>query len=232
LHINTGAVNLVEFKGNLIAGNTDESAAPPGTNAPDCLGGQHAISLGHNLIGNNGACAYTVGTGDQVGTPASPINSLLGVLQNNGGPTDTHLPLTGSPAIDAASTACNGVNGNLDQRGLTRPQDGDGNGSVLCDNGAVEVAAAAATATPTATKTSTPTPTKTTTPTKTPTPTNTQPGPTNTPTPTPSKTPTPTNTQPGPTNTPTPTPSKTPTPTKTATPGAASFFIYLPVVTR
>jgi len=44
---------------------------------------------------------------------------LLGPLQNNGGPTDTHALLPGSPAIDT------GISGgpNTDQRGFPRPID-------------------------------------------------------------------------------------------------------------
>ena len=43
---------------------------------------------------------------------------LIGELQNNGGPTETHALLLGSPAIDA------GQNGRTatDQRGVVRPQ--------------------------------------------------------------------------------------------------------------
>src|SRR5262249_8364141 len=38
-------------------------------------------------------------SGNQVGTAGSPINALLGSLQNNGGPTQTRAPLAGSPAL-------------------------------------------------------------------------------------------------------------------------------------
>ncbi len=41
--------------------------------------------------------------GDIVGTIASPINALLGPLQDNAGPTLTHALLVGSPAIDAGN---------------------------------------------------------------------------------------------------------------------------------
>lgn len=41
-------------------------------------------------------------------------NPLLGPLQDNGGPTFTHLPLPGSPAVDASTTVTDG----FDQRGL------------------------------------------------------------------------------------------------------------------
>lgn len=58
------------------------------------------------------------------------VDPLLGQLQDNGGSTDTYLPMTGSPAIDAgeASTAPP-----RDQRGVHRPQ------GPAADIGSVEV---------------------------------------------------------------------------------------------
>jgi hypothetical protein len=70
----------------------------------------------------------------------------LGPLQNNGGLTATHLPEPGSPAID------HGTNKNCppqDQRGVARPQESDGQGAILCDVGAVEVAGTEIPVTPT-----------------------------------------------------------------------------------
>jgi hypothetical protein len=55
--------------------------------------------------------------GDLVGTAAVPLDPLLGPLSDNGGPTWTHAPLPGSPAIGAGSTF--GVPP-TDQRGLRR----------------------------------------------------------------------------------------------------------------
>lgn len=51
-------------------------------------------SLGNNLIGiNEGSISFPSGSpnvnGDYVGTLASPLDAMLGPLQNNGGPTDT-----------------------------------------------------------------------------------------------------------------------------------------------
>jgi hypothetical protein len=58
--------------------------------------------------------------GDQIGTTASPVDPLLGALQNNGGPTETLALLDGSPAIDKGG-AVDGVA--TDQRGRFRPVD-------------------------------------------------------------------------------------------------------------
>ena len=94
-------------------------------------------SGGHNLIGDgSGSTGFVNGTnGDQVGTSANPIDPKLAPLANNGGPTKTHALLAGSPAIDR------GDNTNApatDQRGVSRPRDGDGNGSRIVDIGAFE----------------------------------------------------------------------------------------------
>jgi hypothetical protein len=52
-------------------------------------------SLGYNLSDDNGS-GFLTATGDQINT-----DPMLGLLQDNGGPTFTHALLTGSPAIDA-----------------------------------------------------------------------------------------------------------------------------------
>ena len=57
----------------------------------------------------------------------------LGTLQDNGGPTRTMALPTGSPAIDAGDAATCATAGQVDQRGVTRPQ------GAACDLGALEV---------------------------------------------------------------------------------------------
>src|SRR4029077_5560549 len=52
-------------------------------------------SLGYNLSSDNGG-GYLNGPGDQTNT-----DPILGPLQDNGGPTQTHRPYLQSPAIDA-----------------------------------------------------------------------------------------------------------------------------------
>jgi CSLREA domain-containing protein len=80
-------------------------------------------SLGYNLS-DDASCGLTA-TGDLV-----VADAMLGPLQNNGGPTETHDLLPGSPAIDAGSVSCPPPD--TDQRGVARPQGMD------CDIGAVE----------------------------------------------------------------------------------------------
>ena len=102
------------------ANNADVSGTNPSFNF---------VSYGYNLIGGGSASSAFNEEGDQIST-----NPGLGPLRNNGGPTNTHALLRGSPALNAApkpSTAC-GLGITVDQRGVKRPQ---GN---KCDIGAYE----------------------------------------------------------------------------------------------
>ena len=86
------------------------------------------VSNGHNLSDDT-TCFPAAGADLVV------ADAMLAPLADNGGPTDTHDLLPGSPAIDAGDDiACPAT----DQRGEARPIDGDGDGMAHCDIGAVE----------------------------------------------------------------------------------------------
>ncbi|HZL35243.1 MAG TPA: right-handed parallel beta-helix repeat-containing protein [Tepidisphaeraceae bacterium] len=89
-------------------------------------------SLGHNLIGITDGSAGWLNS-DQTGTSATPLDPMLGILDNHGGPTQTLLPLPGSPAVGRGSIALVPADIATDERGDPRTC----NGAV--DIGAVEV---------------------------------------------------------------------------------------------
>jgi hypothetical protein len=90
-------------------------------------------SLGHNLIGNpiGANNTFSSAKGDLLN-----VDPKLGALQDNGGPTRTHALLAGSRAIDQGDNAGAPA---TDQRGVARPRDGDGNGTLIVDIGAFEL---------------------------------------------------------------------------------------------
>jgi hypothetical protein len=96
----------------LVAGNFR------GTTRDDVYG---ALNSGgdYNLIGDGtGMTGLSDGVnGNLVGSAAAPVDPLLGPLQDNGGPTQTHALLAGSPALNAGDPAQLGV---ADQRGVVR----------------------------------------------------------------------------------------------------------------
>jgi CSLREA domain-containing protein len=121
--------NFALITNTVFAGNRVGS----GNTASDCdkSAGLSNVTLDSNhLEAATSSCGFSAGTGDLLGTPA-----LLGGLGDNGGNTPTHLPLSGSLVIDSGSTI-NCLGG--DQRGVSRPQDGDGIDGAQCDKGAVE----------------------------------------------------------------------------------------------
>lgn len=100
--------------------------------SPAVAGSGNTSFLGNHLEVSSGQTTCPLADASNVlGTPA-----LLGALADNGGSTQTHLPGATSPLIDSGYVAdCL----SRDQRGIARPQDGDGNASAICDKGAVEV---------------------------------------------------------------------------------------------
>jgi CSLREA domain-containing protein len=105
-------------------------------------------SAGYLLLQSAAGCDLV---GDLTGMLVG-VNPLLSSLTDNGGPTPSMAPLLGSPVIDAGNPATPGSSATAcpatDQRGVTRPQDGDGDGVARCDIGAVEVAATTVTRDP------------------------------------------------------------------------------------
>jgi predicted outer membrane repeat protein len=82
-----------EGTGDSELGSTILNAGSSGENIFNS--GGTVTSHGHNLSSDD-AAGYLTGPGDQINT-----DPLLGPLQDNGGPTFTHVLLPGSPAIDA-----------------------------------------------------------------------------------------------------------------------------------
>lgn len=118
-----GIMNNVP-EGTLTIGNTILSNNVGGNCSPGNLGG-HITDGGGNLQYPGLDCGNAIPSADP----------LLGPLENNGGATPTMALLPNSPAIDAAIDAlCPAT----DQRDVTRPQDGNADGSAICDVGAYE----------------------------------------------------------------------------------------------
>ena len=90
------------------------------------------FSFGYNLESPGDTCGFDQPT-DQVNVSADDL--MLGPLQDNGGPTETHALLPGSVAIDVIPEAdCVDADGGpltTDQRGFPRDS--------MCDVGSVEV---------------------------------------------------------------------------------------------
>ena len=120
-----------DLRNTIIAGNS------AGSGSPDC--GGTLTSQGYNLVQDTSGCTIA---GDLTGN-ITGLDPILGPLQDNGGPTETHALLLASPvdspAIDAIPVAdCVDTSGNpvtADQRGVSRPQ------GTACDIGAYELGA-------------------------------------------------------------------------------------------
>ena len=114
---------VATLQNTLVVGNTLNGSPY------DCNSGDVLNSLGYNLIGA-APCTVNSTTGDQIGTPDSPIDPQLGPLTGSPG---YHPLYSSSPAIDAGNPAgCAGSAGPLssDQRGAPRVG--------VCDIGANE----------------------------------------------------------------------------------------------
>lgn len=117
--------NSVTLSSTVVAGNS-------ATSGPDLFSDISTSFPGNtNLIGVADVGNVTMsGSGNLTGTQAVPLDAKLGPLAYNGGPTQTHALLAGSPAINAGS---NPAALPTDQRGIARIVGGN------VDIGAVEL---------------------------------------------------------------------------------------------
>ena len=143
-------LSFVTISGNSLDGSGDHTIRNTilanSSSGANCSGGGTLLAEDHNLDSGS-TCGFTDPT-DLIDT-----NPDLGPLQDNGGPTFTHAPAAGSPAIDAGSGDCPPPA--TDQRGVARPVDGNGDGSASCDIGAFEFQPGAVTTTTTPSSTTT-----------------------------------------------------------------------------
>jgi len=125
----SGQADLIRVKNTIIAQNFDAFGQEQ-----DVFG--DFLSLGNNLVGEiDGGSTGFGAPGDLMGRSKDPLDPRLGPLAFNSGPTKTHALLAGSLAIDHGDSAGAPA---TDQRGVTRPRDGDGNGTSVIDIGAFE----------------------------------------------------------------------------------------------
>jgi CSLREA domain-containing protein len=122
------------FTSTIIAGNDDISTP----SLDDCSFTASPVTTnGYNLRPTTTGCSASLNDATDI-----TVTTLgLGPLQNNGGYTQTHLPQDGSDAIDRVPSGTNGCGSTVasDQRGATRPTDGNADGTAACDVGAVEL---------------------------------------------------------------------------------------------
>ncbi len=130
-----GGIHMVDgYGGHLLMANSIVSGNIANIGS-DCYGS--ITSQGYNIIGDTFNCTFTSTTGDQL-----DVDPKLGLLQDNGGPTLTHWIYADSTAIDGGNpVGCVDHLGNpimTDQRGYTRPLDGNSDGNNICDIGVYE----------------------------------------------------------------------------------------------
>ena len=125
-------INVILWK-DVAFGAPDAPETNPG---PEVFNFSASVAIYDSIVNGSG------GSGSRWNIPLSidgggnlDADPRLGPLTDNGGFTLTMVPGAGSAAIDAGTnTGCP----TTDQRGVTRPQDGNGDGLEVCDIGAVE----------------------------------------------------------------------------------------------
>jgi hypothetical protein len=130
---------FVTIARSLVAGNLGETAPEAFNNNAFFTANTYNL---FGLNGNAGVVGFAPGPTDIVPRAGVQLSNILNpVLAFNGGPTQTHALVPGSPAIDAGGSACTDPNGNpllTDQRGNPRTIDGNKDGTARCDIGAFE----------------------------------------------------------------------------------------------
>jgi uncharacterized repeat protein (TIGR01451 family) len=125
LHSTSGLGSGPWIKSCIVANNT----GPSDPNGPDLAG--NVQSQDYNLIENANGHTLSGTTGNNI----EGADPLLGPLQDNGGPTETHALPESSPSLNRIPNGQNecGTTITEDQRGSLRPQGG------TCDMGAFEL---------------------------------------------------------------------------------------------
>jgi len=128
--VNTSG-STAQLRNSIVASNVASNANATALNADNDVRGAFT-SLNTNFIGDSGTSSGFINgfRGDQVGSELSPLDPVFGALAINGGTTETHELLPGSPAIDAGDNSGGEPN---DQRNGQRPTDN------TADIGAFEV---------------------------------------------------------------------------------------------
>lgn len=108
--------------------------------SPDCE--EIVVSEGYNLIQNRANCTID---GSETGL-LTGVDPMLSPLQDmDGGINKMHRPATKSAIVDAGNPAPPGSGNHaceaVDQRGATRPKDGNHDSVAVCDMGAAEIGA-------------------------------------------------------------------------------------------
>lgn len=98
-------VGTLVVRNSIIAGNTANDDIQNTFTVSNIPIPGDITSKGHNLIGSYDGTDFNNNKRDIVGTSSNPINPLLDTLQNNGGLTETHALLSGSPAINSGSNS-------------------------------------------------------------------------------------------------------------------------------
>jgi hypothetical protein len=143
---NSGSLTIND---STITGNTDQSGMAENAGGIS-LGSGGTCTLNNTIVAQNSATGGVVSTpdifgvvttgsgnfigigtatltgisdgsnGNHIGTSTAPLDPHLGPLQDNGGPTVTRAPLTGSPVLGAGVNAAVPVGLTTDQRGFKR----------------------------------------------------------------------------------------------------------------